>query len=104
LAAKRQIAVLKSRGKYQEAISALVTLLDTYHSDQEGWMELCDLYLEQYMYVFGNQFTHYTGCTLTNIHRYAQALFCLEEIILMQPHNSGLHLKYAEVNIIVFDS
>jgi hypothetical protein len=29
--------------------------------------------------------------------RYAQAIFCMEEVIVMQPQNPGFHLKYAEV-------
>ncbi|RKP07103.1 TPR-like protein [Thamnocephalis sphaerospora] len=77
LATKRQIAILKGRGRTQEAITALVAFLDTYHADQEAWLELCDLYLSACMY--------------------AQALFCVEEVILMQPQNPGLHLKCAEI-------
>ncbi|KAI9599221.1 hypothetical protein BDF19DRAFT_430491 [Syncephalis fuscata] len=77
LAAKRHIAILKQKGRIQDAITALVAFLDIYHSDQEGWMELCELYLSECMY--------------------AQAIFCMEEVIVMQPQNPGFHLKYAEV-------
>ncbi len=31
------------------------------------------------------------------IHRYQQAGFCLEELILLQPQNHFYHLKYAEI-------
>ncbi|KAI8054488.1 hypothetical protein BDF22DRAFT_742419 [Syncephalis plumigaleata] len=70
LAAKRHIVILKQTGRIQNAITALTNYLDTYYSDQEAWMELCE---------------------------YAQAIFCMEEVIVMQPQNPGFHLKYAEI-------
>jgi len=42
---KRKIALFKSQGKIQEAITELVQFLDTYMSDIEAWKELADLYL-----------------------------------------------------------
>ncbi|KAJ1932338.1 tetratricopeptide repeat domain-containing protein, partial [Linderina macrospora] len=77
LAAKRQIAMLKASGDHAMAIGELNTYLDTHSNDFEAWLELAHLYLGQHMY--------------------AQAAFCLEEVILQQPANHYFHLKYAEL-------
>lgn len=45
--------------------------------DQEAWQELCDLYL-------GEQ-------------EYAKAAFCMEELILHNPHNHLFHQRLAEI-------
>lgn len=46
-------------------------------SDQEGWHELCDLYLQE--------------------QEYSKAAVCIEELILHNPHNHLLHQRYAEI-------
>lgn len=48
-------------------------------TDYEAWNELCDLYLSQ--------------------HDYNNAAFCLEELIMSNPHNHLFHQKYAEVTV-----
>ncbi|KAJ1840472.1 tetratricopeptide repeat domain-containing protein, partial [Coemansia sp. RSA 486] len=40
LACKRVIAMLKAQGKYAQAIKELVSYLDIYANDYEGWLEL----------------------------------------------------------------
>lgn len=45
--------------------------------DQEAWQELCDLYLIE--------------------QEYAKAAFCLEELILHNPHSHLLHQRLAEI-------
>ncbi|CAO3639711.1 unnamed protein product [Cunninghamella echinulata] len=77
LASKRQIALLKARNKETEAVDALTKYLDTYYDDHEAWYELCELYLGQYLY--------------------EQAAFCCEELVLLQPGNPIIYLKYAEI-------
>ncbi|KAI9248238.1 hypothetical protein BDA99DRAFT_525186 [Phascolomyces articulosus] len=77
LASKRQIVLLKERNKMDEAIEAMTKYLDTYYDDHEGWIELCNMYLEQ--------------------HYYEQAAFCCEELIILQPANHIWFLKYAEI-------
>ncbi|KAJ2615284.1 tetratricopeptide repeat domain-containing protein [Coemansia sp. RSA 1365] len=77
LASKRLIALLKAEGHTKEAISQLVTYLDTHANDFEAWLELCSLYLRH--------------------HLYPQAAFCIEEVILLQPANHYFHLCYAEI-------
>lgn len=42
-------------------------------------MELCDLYLQE--------------------HDYAKASFCMEELIMSNPHNHLYHQRYAEVRL-----
>ena len=46
-------------------------------SDYEAWQELCDLYIR--------------------VQDYEKAAFCMEELVMSNPHNHLIHLKYAEV-------
>lgn len=46
-------------------------------SDQEAWHELCDLYLQE--------------------HEYSKAAFCMEELILHNPHSHLIYQRYAEI-------
>lgn len=46
-------------------------------SDQEGWHELCNLYLQE--------------------QEYAKAAFCMEELVLHHPHNHLVHQRLAEI-------
>ncbi|KAG0257150.1 ER membrane complex subunit 2 [Mortierella polycephala] len=77
LAAKRQVVLLRAMGLPSDAISALVKYLDINYTDFEGWLQLADLYLEELMY--------------------AQAAFCMEEVLMLQPQNHVFHLKYGEI-------
>ncbi|KAF9574714.1 ER membrane complex subunit 2 [Mortierella alpina] len=77
LAAKRQVMLLRAMGLPSEAIGALVKYLDINYTDFEGWLQLADLYLGELMY--------------------AQAAFCMEEVLMLQPQNHIFHLKYAEI-------
>ena len=49
----------------------------SYCSDYEAWMELCDLYIRE--------------------QDYSKACFCMEELIMSNPHNHLFHQRYAEV-------
>ena len=46
-------------------------------ADFDGWMELCDLYLL--------------------VQDYEKAAFCMEELLMSNPHNHLFHQRYAEV-------
>ncbi|GLV45262.1 ER membrane protein complex subunit 2A [Carabus blaptoides fortunei] len=74
---KRKVCILKAKGKIAEAIKELVDYLKIFMSDQEAWQELCDLYLQE--------------------QDYAKAAFCMEELILHNPHNHLIHQRYAEI-------
>lgn len=76
-ARKRQVAILKAQGKIPEAIAKLNDYLKEFMTDFEAWMEQCDLYIAEM--------------------DYAKASFCMEELILSNPHNHLYHLKYAEI-------
>ncbi|XP_052764439.1 ER membrane protein complex subunit 2-like [Mya arenaria] len=76
-ATKRQIAMLKERNKVHEAIEKLNKYLETFMTDFDGWQELCDLYLQ--------------------IQDYSKAAFCMEELIMSNPHNHLYHQKFAEI-------
>lgn len=74
---KRKVAILKSRGRNLDAIKELTEYLKRFMIDQEAWQELCDLYLQE--------------------SEYGKAAFCMEELILHNPHNHLLHQRYAEI-------
>jgi len=74
---KRRIALLKSMGQLPEAIAQLNTLLRASPTDAEAWAELADLYLSQGLL--------------------DQSIFCLEEVLLVQPNAWNIHAKIAEI-------
>jgi len=74
---KRRIALLKSIGNYNEAITQLTGLLSASPVDAESWAELSNLYIGQGMV--------------------DQAIFCLEEVLLIQPNAWNIHAKLAEI-------
>lgn len=94
-AKKRKIAIFKALGRYAEAIKELTEYLKTYvcvimsevmyliniffsfMADVEAWQELSELYI--------------------NEHDYSKAAFCVEELILHNPHNHLLHQRYADI-------
>ncbi|KAI9772248.1 MAG: hypothetical protein M1840_000997 [Geoglossum simile] len=75
--AKRRIALLRSMSHVEEAISSLVKLLDMSPTDAEAWSELSDLYLSQGLY--------------------QQAIFCLEEVLLIIPNAWNIHARMGEL-------
>ncbi|GAX84373.1 hypothetical protein CEUSTIGMA_g11795.t1 [Chlamydomonas eustigma] len=77
IAAKRLIAVEKTRGNTLAAAEALKKYLDIYSGDREAWEELAELYLELLMY--------------------KQALFCFEELLMFNPLNPQYLVAYADV-------
>jgi len=74
---KRKIAVLKARGKRLEAIKELTKYLKLFMSDVEAWQELCSLYLAE--------------------EEYSKAAFCMEEVLLHNPHSHLVHQRLAEI-------
>jgi len=76
-ARKRKIAIFKAQGDRGRTVAELNKYLRVFMSDQEAWMELCDLYiLDQ---------------------DYAKAAFCCEEVLLHNPHNHLYHQRQAEI-------
>ncbi|KOS17518.1 TPR repeat protein oca3 [Escovopsis weberi] len=75
--AKRRIALLRSMGKTAEAIEALGSVLDFSPTDGEAWMELGDLYLSQGLYL--------------------QAIYSIEEALVLVPNAWNLHARAGEV-------
>ncbi|EME39497.1 hypothetical protein DOTSEDRAFT_47986 [Dothistroma septosporum NZE10] len=74
---KRRCALLRSMGKTADAIQALTNLLDASPTDAEAWAELGDLYVEQGLW--------------------EQAVFCLEEVLLVMPNAWNVHAKLGEI-------
>ncbi|XP_075868782.1 ER membrane protein complex subunit 2 isoform X3 [Nelusetta ayraudi] len=76
-ARKRKISILKAQGKSTEAIRELNEYLEQFVGDQEAWHELSELYI--------------------NEHDYGKAAFCLEELMMTNPHNHLYCEQYGEV-------
>lgn len=77
---KRRAALLRSMGNSAEAVTALVNLLTQSPTDAEAWSELADLYL--------------------TLGAYEQAVFCLEEVLLVTPNAWNLQAKLGEVLVL----
>lgn len=77
LVRKRRISCIKSQNKVKEYINELNDYLKTYQADHEAWLELSEAYLNEL--------------------EYAKAAFCLEELILMYPHNHVYYQRYADI-------
>lgn len=73
---KRRAACLKAAGRTSEAIEALSQYLDTFMGDVAAWEELALLYASE--------------------RRFAQAVFCWEEVIVAQPQLGKHHRRMAE--------
>lgn len=74
---KRKVAIYKAQGRTGEAIRELCDYLKRFMSDQEGWHELCSLYLAE--------------------GEYAKAAFCMEEVLLHNPHSHLIHQRLADI-------
>ncbi|EXJ96367.1 hypothetical protein A1O1_01493 [Capronia coronata CBS 617.96] len=74
---KRRLALLKSMGRPQDAISGLVKFVDSFPTDIEAWCELSDLYESQ-------------GCI-------SQAIFSLEEAVIITPNAWNLQARLGEL-------
>jgi len=74
---KRRIALLRSMNRVPEATQQLVDFLQVSPTDAEAWAELSDLYFVQ--------------------NSYEQAMFCLEEVLLILPNAWNMHARLAEI-------
>lgn len=81
---KRRTALIRSFGKQTDALECLVQFLATFPSDAEAWCELSDLYQTQGMS--------------------SQAIFCLEEALLIVPNAWNLHARLGELNYLASQS
>nr|SVE74416.1 EOG090X0CGE [Daphnia barbata] len=74
---KRKVTIYKSQGMIHEAIKELTDYLKIFMADQEAWMELSDLYINQ--------------------QEWNKAAFCVEELMLHSPFNHLYLQRYAEI-------
>ncbi|KAF2684914.1 protein prenylyltransferase [Lentithecium fluviatile CBS 122367] len=75
---KRRVAVLKSLGRTADAITALTVLLENSPTDAEAWAELGELY--------------------ASMGAWGQAIFCLEEVLLIMPNAWSAHAQLATLH------
>lgn len=74
---KRRVTLLRSMGRTNDATTALVELLDVSPTDAEAWAELADTYFAQGLY--------------------SQAIYSLEEVLLILPNAWNIHARLGEV-------
>uniref|UniRef100_A0A6M2DJK9 ER membrane protein complex subunit 2 n=1 Tax=Xenopsylla cheopis TaxID=163159 RepID=A0A6M2DJK9_XENCH len=74
---KRRITIFMEKGRNVDAIKELTDYLKIFMSDQEAWQMLSDLYLAE-----GDL---------------SKAAFCIEELILHNPHSHLLHQRLADI-------
>ncbi|KAI2623294.1 tetratricopeptide [Hypoxylon sp. NC1633] len=74
---KRRVALLRSIGRISDSVSALTSLLEISPTDAEAWAELADLYFSQGLY--------------------SQAIFALEEVLVLQPNAWNFHARLGEI-------
>ncbi|KAI3385828.1 hypothetical protein SNEBB_000587 [Seison nebaliae] len=79
LAFKRMVAIYKSRFNYPIAIELLTKYLKLRSTDKEAWIELSELYLNSKTFDL------------------EKAAFCVEELLLLMPHNPVFNLRYGEI-------
>lgn len=80
---KRLVTIAKSQNDIPKAIDLLNKYLEQFMTDFEAWMELCDMYLTQL--------------------DYNKACFCMEELIMSNPHNHLYYQKFAEIKYTMAD-
>ncbi|KAG9518284.1 tetratricopeptide repeat domain-containing protein, partial [Aureobasidium melanogenum] len=73
---KRKVALLRGLGRLDQATKTLTELLDSSPIDAEAWAELAELYFSQSMH--------------------SQAVFCLEEVLLIMPNAWNIHARLGE--------
>jgi tetratricopeptide (TPR) repeat protein len=76
-AMKRKVCVYKASGDMSRAIKELCKYVKVFSSDEMGWQELFDMYVQ--------------------LGKYELAKFCMEELIMICPENCLYHTQYAEV-------
>lgn len=81
---KRRTALIRMFGKPADALECLVQFLGSFPADAEAWVELSDLYQEQGLH--------------------SQAIFCLEEALVIAPNAWNLHARLAELNYLASQS
>ena len=74
---KRLVALYRDMHLHGEAIALLNKFVELNQQDQESWLELADMYHSQ--------------------QNYAKAIHCYEEIMIRQPKNYHVALKYGEL-------
>lgn len=75
---KRRVAVLKSLGRINDAITAITVLLENSPTDVEAWAEASELYASQAAW--------------------GQAIYCAEEVLLTAPNSWSAHAHVATLH------
>ncbi|EPS42675.1 hypothetical protein H072_3319 [Dactylellina haptotyla CBS 200.50] len=81
---KRRITLLHHLNKKTEAIAALTALLDLNPTDGECWSQLAQYYFEVSMF--------------------SQAIYCLEEVLLILPNAYNIHARLGEISCIAAET
>ena len=63
---RRKASLLRRQGKVDQAIQELSTMLDTFYTEVEGWLELADMYTSCQQYAAISAFTTSALCPQLN--------------------------------------
>ena len=74
---KRLVSLYRDMQWHNEAIGVLNKYVEVNQEDTEAWTELADIYLSR--------------------QNYAKAIHCYEEMVMKEPRNYHVNLKYAEM-------
>ncbi|PHH81187.1 hypothetical protein CDD80_20 [Ophiocordyceps camponoti-rufipedis] len=81
---KRKVALLRSMGRISESVAALNTLLEFDSTDAEAWAELADMHV--------------------TLGLYPQAIYALEEVLVLMPYAWNIHARLGEVSLMAADA
>lgn len=81
---KRRTALIRLLGRPSDALECLQQFINFFPSDAEAWCELADLYLSEGLYT--------------------QAIFCVEEALLIVPNAWNVHARLGELNYLASQS
>ncbi|KAI0074918.1 TPR-like protein [Panus rudis PR-1116 ss-1] len=80
---RRKASVLRRQGKIDQSVRELYTLLDTFYTEVDGWLELADIYI--------------------SCQQYTYALQSLSHALLLSPQNPFYFLQFAETAYLATD-
>lgn len=81
---KRRTALIRILDRPADALECLQQFINFFPSDAEAWCELADLYYSQGLY--------------------SQAIFCVEEALLIMPNAWNVHARLGELNYLASQS
>jgi tetratricopeptide (TPR) repeat protein len=90
---RRKAYALRNMGRVDKSVEELTTLLDTFYSEVDGWVELAEIYYLCKQYGFIPMISPEAHADF----RYDYALRALSQALLLAPQNPFYVLEFAEI-------